>query len=99
MKRFEHLKIDVSSAQKVRFISEIPIVDVHTEIGADSRLDGRFKELIPCRMESLLLNLGLVDVLAFEFELAVGVTETVAVGGREVRSVQHVNTQFTRVVD
>ena len=50
-------------------------------------------------MECLFLDLRLVDFLAVQVELAVGVAEAVAIGGREVIGIEDVDAEVALVVD
>jgi len=50
-------------------------------------------------MQRLLLLLRLEDLLTIELELAIGITESISICGGEIRSVKHIDTKFTHVVD
>ena len=97
--RLQNLKINGRAPELIRLIPKIVVKDLEVELGGGAAGDGGLEELVPGRMERFLLDFGLVDVLAVQFEFAVGVAEAVAVGGREVGGVEDVDAQGALVVD
>ena len=96
---FQDPKVNRRTAQIIGRVTKVPVVYIDPEIGANSRLDRGFEPLVPRRMQRLLLHLGLEHILVLDLELAVWVTEPVAVGRREFGSVQDIHPQGTHVVD